>query len=118
MFRSKSMISHCSPPLNRRSLQGLRISRNGGHLEVAMQRAPELEPPSPRAAKQRVNTMSYGDAPQEQLAEELASLVCGVPASGRLGKYRRFVDFGGRSKGVGAILDLFCIDFHVFWNGF
>ncbi|CAK9074091.1 unnamed protein product [Durusdinium trenchii] len=55
--------------------------RNSGKLEVALNKAPNLEPPSPRqAGKNRNTTMSYGNAPKEQLAEELASLVCGVPS--------------------------------------
>lgn len=72
---------------------------------MQLEKAPDLEPPSPRAAKNRVNTMSYGDAPQEQLAEELASLVCAVPsmaaASGRRGSRRsRGFRGGNRSKSM------------------
>jgi len=55
--------------------------RNGAKLDVTLSKAPDLEPPSPRqGGKNRTATMSYGNAPKEQLAEELASLVCAVPS--------------------------------------
>jgi len=49
-------------------------------LDVTLNLAPDLEPPSPRRdGKNR--TMSYGNAPKEQLAGELASLVCAMPST-------------------------------------